>query len=194
MKDSTPNPRGWKRMFIAIAVIYGILVAFAAWTTFPTRSQIEADVAASAMTALQQHDPKYKDIAPPSLRRRLYRGLSDEEVTARVREYAMAEDKRIEAEASRITVDPQQAAMGIFSGSVAKPEGPVSTEVGGLRPRIALTMEDLERQRAERVASVTGAQTKVIAWALAAWALPLVALYFLIPRFSHRPRKTPSRL
>ena len=67
MKDSTPNPRGWKRMFIAIAVIYGILVAFAAWTTFPTRSQIEADVAASAMTALQQHDPKYKDIAPPSL-------------------------------------------------------------------------------------------------------------------------------
>jgi hypothetical protein len=195
MKDSTPDRGGWKRMFVVTAVVYAILVAFAAWTNFPTRSQIEADVAASAVTALQQHDPKYKDIAPQSLRRRLYRGLSDQEVIARVREYALAEDKRINAEASRIIIDPQKADMGIFSSSIANPgEQPATAEPGGMRPQIALTMEDLERQRTERLASVKGGQIKVIAWAIAAWLLPLVALYFLIPRFPRRPRKTSTRL
>jgi hypothetical protein len=194
MKHSTPDRGGWKRMFVAIAVVYAILVAFAAWTNFPTRSQIDADVAAAAVTALQQHDPKYKDIAPQSLRRRLYRGLSDQEVIARVREYAMAEDKRINAETSRIIIDPQKAGMGIFSSSLAKPEEQAAAELGGVRPQIALTMEDLEHQRAERLTSVKGGQIKVIAWAIAAWVLPLVAIYFLIPRFPRRARKTSTRL
>jgi hypothetical protein len=194
MKYSTPDRGGWKRMFVVIAVVYAIPVAFAAWTNFPTRSQIEADVAASAVTALQQHDPKYKDIAPQSLRRRLYRGLSDQEVTARVREYGLAEDKRINAEASRIIIDPQKAGMGIFSSSLAKPQEQAAAELGGVRPQIALTMEDLERQRTERLASVKSGQIKVIAWAIAAWVLPLVALYFLIPRFPRRARKTSTRL
>jgi hypothetical protein len=41
---------------------------------------------------------------------------------------------------------------------------------------------------------VKGGQIKVIAWAIAAWVLPLVALYFLIPRFPRRARKTSTRL
>jgi hypothetical protein len=198
MNDSAPTSGAWKRIFIVIAVVYAIPVAFAFWTNFPTQSQINADTAGRAMAALQQHDPKYKDITPQSLRRRLYRGLSDEEVTARVREYAIAEDKRVNTQAGRISVDPQHAGMGIFSNSLAKPEeqlpGAAELGSGGMRPQIALTMEDLEKQREERLASLKAGQIKVIAWAIGAWVLPLVALYFLVPLFLDRSRRSQSRL
>ncbi len=181
-----------------IAVLYAIPVAFAAWTNFPSRSQIVADTAANAMVALQQHEPKYKGIAPQSLRQRLYRGLSDEEVVARVREYAVAEEERINIQASRISVDPDHAGGDTFSGSVNKPQeqlpGAVALGLGGMRPQIALTMDELEKQREQRLASIKTGQTKVIAWAVAAWVLPLVLLYVLVPRFSWRSRKSVSRI
>ena len=198
MKRNAPKSGGWKRIFILIAVVYTIPVAFAAWTNFPTRAQIEADVAAVAMSALQQYDPKYKDLAPLSLRRRLYRGLSDEEVTARVREYAVAEEKRINAQADRISIDAQQAGIGLFSSALAKPEEQLASAAEpaptGMRPQIALTMEDLDKRRAERLGALKFGQAKVIAWAVAGWVLPLVVLYVLLPRFSRRSRRSHSRL
>jgi hypothetical protein len=198
VKHSAPKSGRWTRIFVVIAVLYAIPVAFAAWTNFPSRSQIEADTAANAIAALQQHEPKYKDIAPQSLRRRLYRGLSDEEVVARVREYAVAEEERINIQASRVSVDPDHAASGTFSGSVNKPQeqlpGAVAPGVDRIRPQIALTMDELEKQREQRLASIKTGQTKVIAWAVAAWVLPLVLLYVLMPRFSWRSRKSVSRI
>jgi hypothetical protein len=191
MKDSAPKSGGWTRIFIVIAVLYTIPIAFAAWTNFPSRAQIEADAAATAMAALQQHDPKYKDITLQSLRRRLYRGLSDEDVTARVREYAVAEEKRMNMLGGRISVDPQGAGTEIFSGSVITPEGQLP---GSMRPQIALAMEQVEKQREQRLASLKTGQLKVIAWAVAAWVLPLVALYFVGPRFLHGSRRSHSRV
>ena len=196
MNDSTPTSGAWTRIFIAIAVIYGVLVAFAVWSRFPTRDEIEADTATSAIVAVSQHEAKYKGMPPDSLRRRLYRGLTDEQVIARVREYAATEEQRVRTQAGRITVDAAEGGMGLFGGSLAKPEEQPSGvgDAGMMRPQIAVVMEDLDKRHADRLVGLRAEQTRAIVWGVAAWVLPLIVLYVVGPRLARRPRKSLSRL
>jgi hypothetical protein len=191
MQHSAPKSRRWALICSAIAAVYAILVAFAVWSNFPTESRIDADTASSAVAALQQSEPKYKSLTREALRRRLYRGLSDREVIQRVREYAATEEQRVTAQGGKVSVQPQEGATGLYSGSLLKEEAPPALSI---RPQIALVMEELDKQHAERLAALPGQQTKAIAWGIAAWLIPVAALFMLVPRLSGPRRKRMRRI
>jgi hypothetical protein len=177
-------------------VLYAIPVAFAVWSNLPTEQQINADAAWGALSALQQHDEKYKNLSVQALRRRLYRGLSDEQVTVRIREFATTEEQRVNAQTSRLSLGGDAAVVGLYTRSPGAAEermaGAADAGPVAIRPQLAIQMDDLEKKRAQRMAAVKTEQFKAIAWGIAAWVLPVLALYFLAPRFI-RPR-TRSRM
>jgi hypothetical protein len=182
MQDSAPKTgRRWARICALVAAVYAVPVVFAVWSNLPSEARIDADIASSAMTALQQSDSKYKSVTPQSLRRRIYRGLSDREVTARVREQAAVEEQRIAAETGKIPLDAQQAAPGSSTEPVLEDKMP-SASAEPLRPQLSITMEDLDKARAERIAALNTDQAKAIASGVFAWLVPMIALYLLGPR------------
>jgi hypothetical protein len=191
MQDTAPKARSWALICSAIAAIYGILVTFAVWGMFPTERQIDADTAASALVALQQSNEKYTNIAPESLRRRLYRGLSDEEVIGRIREYAATEEQRVRLQGGSVLAQGQDDTRGIYVGSLGKDE---AAGIEGMRPQIAVVMEELDKQRSERIAGLPGQRKKAIAWGVVAWVIPVIALFFLAPRMPGFRRKRLQRI
>ena len=178
MQDSAPKARSWTLICGAIAVVYGVLVAFAVWGIFPTARQVDADTVASALVALQQSNDKYTSIAPESLRRRLYRGLSDEEVIGRIREYAATEEQRVRLQGGSLFAQGKDEAA----------------EMEGMRPQIAVVMEELDKQRTERIAGLPGRRKAAIAWGVVAWVIPVIALFFFAPRMTGFGRKRLRRI
>jgi hypothetical protein len=191
MQDNAPKARSRAIVCGAIAVVYGALIAFAVWAMFPTERQIDADTAASALVALQQSNDKYANIAPPALRRRLYRDLSDGEVIARIREYAATEEQRVKLQGGSVLAEGAGDTRGIYVGPLSV--DPAAT-IPGMRPQIAVTMEELDKQRAERIADLPARQKKAIIWGVVAWMIPVIALFFLVPRMFSGRRKRMRRI
>ena len=191
MQDSAPKARSWTLICGAIAAVYGVLVAFAVWGIFPTERQIDADTVASALVALQQSNDKYMSVAPESLRRRLYRGLSDEEVIARIREYAATEEQRVRMQGGSLLAQGKDDTRGIYIGSLNKDD---AAGMEGMRPQIAVVMEELDKQRTERIAGLPDQRKKAIAWGVAAWVIPVIALFFFAPRMPGFRRKRLRRI
>jgi hypothetical protein len=193
MKQSDPKATKWKRICIIAAAVYIVPVSFAVWSNFPTKEQINADTARDALAAVQQYEEKYKTMAPQAVRRRFYRGLTDEQVIARIREFAAAEEYRVNALATRVTVGGHEALIG-----VAPSLGEQSQQLAAAaelaqsasRPQVAVTMEEVDKQHAYRMATLRTGQFKVIAWGLLAWILPVAALYVFGPKLKpSRKRK-----
>jgi hypothetical protein len=191
MQDSAPKARSWTLICGAFAAVYGVLVAFAVWGIFPTERQIDADTVASALVALQQSNDKYTSIAPESLRRRLYRGLSDEEVIGRIREYAATEEQRVRLQGGSLLAQGKDDTRGIYIGPLGKDE---AAGMEGMRPQIAVVMEELDKQRTERIAGLPGRRKAAIAWGVVAWVIPVIALFFFAPRMSGFGRKRLRRI
>jgi hypothetical protein len=167
------------RIVTIIAVAYGILVAIAVWISLPTQRQIESDTAWNAIWAVQQQDETYRTMPLKDIRRRLYRGLSDEQVIARVRDLAAGEEKRVAGSGLKPPTNPQDLALGLLGADTA-------------RPKIAVLMDEIDQIQATRTASLASDQRKMITWAILAWVIPVVLLYILGPRLL-RPRRTLQR-
>src|SRR3712207_4375383 len=169
MTRREPNASTWKRICIIVAVIYAIPVAFALWSNFPTGEQVNADTARNELAALQQNDDKYKNMTPETVRRRFFRGLSNEQVTARIREIATAEEHRANALSARVTLGGEQAVVG-FSQPLSAPDqqlrGVAELAQSAARPQVTVTMEEIDRQHSARMASLRGQQIKAILWAV----------------------------
>ena len=180
MTGTAGKPGASKALWVIIAALYAIPVALVVWLNFPTEQQIKSQTAASALWALQQHDDKYKKMATKDLRRRLYRGLSDDQVTARVREFAMTEEREMKSRVNKFAVT-EETRMSTLSQELAdegvRPLGE-SPEVA-FRPTVSLRMDDIDKNHAQQMASLESEQMKMIALGVTAWALPLVVLYFL---------------
>jgi hypothetical protein len=164
-----------------IAGVYAILVAAAVWVSYPTERQIASDTARNALWAVQQHEEKYRTLSLKDIRRRQYRGLTDEQIIERVREFAASEEQRI-----RGNLAPGPRIPGVLPGAL--PGGDT------VRPKVAVLMEEIERTRERRLASLESDQRSVVVWGVAAWALPLVLLYFLGPRLIRRRRRAARRI
>ena len=184
MQHSAPKrSRRWALICAIIAAVYAVPVTFAVWSNFPTQHQIDADTAASLMAALQQSDSKYSNLTPQVLRRRLYRGLSDTEVIARIRDQAATEEQRMAAQSGRVALDTGQVVVG--DNSVL---GGASTEP--MRSQLAIAIDEIDKVRAQRMEGLKGAQAKSIASGVLAWVVPVIALYFFGPRWrALRPRR-----
>jgi len=191
MQDNAPKARSRAIVCGAIAVVYGALIAFAVWAMFPTERQIDADTAASALVALQQSNDKYANIALPALRRRLYRDLSDGEVIGRIREYAATEEQRVKLQGGSVLAEGAGDTRGIYIGPLS---GDPAATIPGMRPQIAVAMEELDKQRAERIADLPARQKKAIIWGIVAWVLPVIALFFLVPQMFSGRRKRMWRI
>jgi hypothetical protein len=191
MQDSAPTARSRALVCSAIAIVYGMLVAFAVWAMFPTQGRIDADTAESAVVALQQSNEKYASIVPQSLRRRLYRGLTDEQVIGRIREYAASEDQRMSQQGGTMLGQAQDPARGIYVGPLGQSE---AAAIPGMRPQIAVIMEELDQQRSERIARLPDRQRNAVIGGIVAWVIPVVALFLLAPRMSGARRKRLRRI
>ena len=181
MTDHAVKRDGWKRVWLLIAVLYAIPVALAVWVSYPTERKIESDTASNAVWAVQQHDEKYRSMSRQEIRRRLYRGLSDAQVIARVREQAGKEEQRVVGSADPTASAAAQAALALLADGVP-------------RPRLAVLMEEIEQEHARRVAALKADQLTTIGWGVAAWLIPVVLLYFVIPRFLRPRRRAVQRL
>jgi hypothetical protein len=163
---------------IIAAAVYAIPVALVVWLTFPTERQIMSQTASSALWALQQHEDKYKKMAIKDLRRRLYRGLSDDQVMARVREFAMTEEQKMNSRVNKlaVTADARATAKELADDSVllsaARPEV-------AFRPMVSVRMDEIDKNHARQMASLKSEQMKMIVLGVTGWALPLVVLYLL---------------
>jgi hypothetical protein len=114
------------------------------------------------------------------LRRRLYRGLSDDQVTARVREFAVTEEQGMKSRVNKFAVT-EETRISTLSQELAD-EGvrPVAeSPEAAFRPTVSLRMDEIDKHHARQMASLESEQMKMIALGVTAWALPLVALYFL---------------
>jgi hypothetical protein len=191
MQHSAPKARSWALVCGAIAIVYGMLVAFAAWAMFPTKGRIDADTAESAVVALQQSNEKYASIVPQSLRRRLYRGLTDEQVIGRIREYAASEEQRMSLQGGTVLGQGQDDTRGIYVGPLGQDE---AGAMPGMRPQIAVAMEELDKQRSERIARLPDRQRNAVIGGVVAWVIPVVALFLLVPRTSGLRRKRLHRI
>jgi hypothetical protein len=191
MQDSAPKARSWALVCGAIAVVYGMLVAFAVWAMFPTKGRIDADTAESAVVALQESNEKYASIVPESLRRRLYRGLTDEQVIGRIREYAATEDQRMRLQGGTVPGQAQDEGRGIYVGPLGQDE---AGAISGMRAQIAVVMEELDKQRNERIARLPDRQRNAVIGGIVAWVIPVVALFFLASRTSGLRRKRLRRI
>jgi hypothetical protein len=193
MQDSTAKARRWTLICALLGAIYAVPVVFAVWSNFPTERQINADTALNAVIALQQSDDKYNNLTAQALRRRLYRGLSDEEVTARVREQAAQEEERIGAQLGKSSLDPAQLTVETFKGSVLDDQT-TSPSALPLHSQLSIAMNDVDRARVERIAALKGQQVKAIVSGVFAWLVPLLALYFLGPLLWAQRRKRVRRI
>jgi len=191
MQDTAPKARSRAIVCGAIAVVYGALIAFAVWAMFPTERQIDADTAASALVALQQSNDKYANIALPALRRRLYRDLNDGEVIGRIREYAATEEQRVKLQGGSVLAEGAGDTRGIYIGPLS---GDPAATIPGMRPQIAVAMEEVDKQRAERIADLPARQKKAIIWGIVAWVIPVIALFFLVPQMFSGRRKRMWRI
>ena len=178
MTDRFANWAGWKRIWVLIAVLYAIPVAVAVWVSYPTQRKIESDTAWNAIWAVQQHDEKYRNTALKDIRRRAYRGLSDEQVIARIREFAQAEEQRIITNLGGDATMDSSALAGLTGTAV--------------RPKVAVLMEEIDKTYAARLESLKTDQTRTIVWGVAAWVVPMLVLYALGPRLV-RPRRRVTR-
>jgi len=180
MTGTTGKPGVSIALWMIIAALYAIPVALVVWLNYPTEQQIKSQTAWSALWALQQHDDKYKKMTTKDLRRRLYRGLSDDEVTARVREFAMTEEQGMKSRVNKFAVTEETRIASLSQELADEGVRPVaeSPEVA-FRPTVSLRIDEIDKNHAQRMASLESEQTKTIVLGVTAWALPLVALYFL---------------
>jgi HEAT repeat protein len=175
MTKSLARPARLRRIFTIVAVVYGVLVAVAVWIGLPTQRQIQSDTAWNAIWAVQQQDEKYRTMPLRDIRRRLYRGLSDEQVIARVRDIAASEERRVAGNRGTATTSPEQLTLGLPGGEEA-------------RPKVAVLLEEIDQIHARRMAALESDQRKVITWGIVAWVIPAVLLYLFGPRLLRRRR------
>jgi hypothetical protein len=179
MTDSLAKPPRLTRVFTIIALIYGVLVAIAVWISLPTQRQIESDTAWNAIWAVQQQDEKYRAMPLKDVRRRLYRGLSDEQVISRVRDLAASEEQRVVGNRRKTITNPDDLMSGLLGTETA-------------RPKVAVLVEEIEQIQAARMASLESDQRTVIVSGAVAWLIPVVLLFTFGPRVM-RPRRTLQR-
>lgn len=179
MTESLARPARLTRIFTITSLIYGVLVAMAVWLSFPTQRQITSDTAWNAIWAVQQQDEKYRAMPLKDIRRRLYRGLSDEQIIARVRDLAASEEQRVVGNRRKPITNPEDLTLGLLGGDTA-------------RPKVAVLMEEIEQIQTTRMASLESDQRTVIVWGIVAWVIPVVLLYIFGPRLL-RPRRTLQR-
>jgi hypothetical protein len=179
MAEPLSETSRFARVFTAVAVAYAVLVASAVWIAFPTQRQIESDTAWNAIWAVQQHDAKYRNMPLRDIRRRLYRGLTDEQVTARVREFAESEQQRAGGNAGAPNTGAEPLSFGFLGGDAAT-------------PRVVVLLEEVEQMHARRMAALASNQRSVIVWGIVAWVVPVVLLFALGPRLL-RPRRSLQR-
>jgi len=180
MAGTARKPAVSKALWAIIAAVYAIPVALVVWMNFPTEQQIKSQTAWSALWALQQHDEKYKKMTTKDLRRRLYRGLSDEQVTARVREFAMTEEQGMRSRVNKFAVT-EETRISTLSQELADEGVRPAAEApeAAFRPTVSLRMDEIDKNHVRQMASLKSEQTKTIVLGVTAWVLPLVALYFL---------------
>jgi hypothetical protein len=144
MTPTTGTRGASKALWIILGAVYAIPVALVVWLNFPTERQIKSQTASSALWALQQHEDKYKKMTIKDLRRRLYRGLSDDQVMARVREFAATEEQGMKTRVNKfaVTADARDSAKELADDSVLLSAAPPEV---AFRPMVSVRMDEIEK-------------------------------------------------
>jgi hypothetical protein len=113
------------------------------------------------------------------IRRRLYRGLSDEQIISRVRALAASEEQRVVGDRRNSITNPENLTLGLLGTETA-------------RAKVAVLMDEIEQVQTARMASLESDQRTVIVSGVVAWVTPVVLLFTFGPRVL-RPRRTLQR-
>ena len=183
------------RLWIAIAVVIAALIATITFFTLPTEERIEADTARNALWAVRLHYPKYQNLTLQEIQRRHYRGLTNEQITARVRKLAQEQEKIASIKAPSSVDTPGgpfdlRPSLGANGEWTLPPDALLSAP---MPPLISTLMEEVDKKRLARRQSLRSDQFQAWIIAAAAWIAVTSAAFLIQLALVRRKRRSHRR-